>query len=137
MVYGPLTGNQPKGNMYVSYQSTSLPGFGSCGSIVIYYRFPSGRQGPDHPSPGRPYQGRNWIAYLPDHEEGRKVLGLLRKAFEQKLTFTIGRSSTTGAEDVITWNDIHQKTSMTGGPSWYVSSVHVPKHVFQEFVLLQ
>ena len=116
-VYGPLIGNQPKGSMYDSYQSTSLPGFGSSGTTVISYRFPSGIQGPDHPNPGKPYIGTSRTAYLPHNQEGRKVLKLLKKAFDQKLTFTIGRSTTTGRDDCVTWNDIHHKTSMTGGPT--------------------
>ncbi len=115
MVYGPLKGNQPKGNMYASDQTLSLPGYGSCGTIVISYRFASGTQGLGHPNPGKPYTGTGRTAYLPDNQERRKVLKLLRKAFEQKLTFTIGRSTTTGRDDCVTWNDIHHKTSMCGG----------------------
>ena len=115
-VYGPLTGNQPDGHMYDSFQSTVLSGYRSCGTIVISYRFASGIQGPDHPNPGRPYTGTSRTAYLPDSKEGRKVLKLLRKAFEQKLTFTIGRSTSTGRDDCVTWNDIHHKTSTFGGP---------------------
>lgn len=56
------------------------------------------------------------MAYLPDCPEGNKVLTLFRKAFDQRLTFTIGTSMTTGRPNVITWNDIHHKTSCTGGP---------------------
>ena len=117
-MYGPLTGNQPKGNMYDSFQSTSLPGFGSSGAIVISYRFPSGTQGPDHPNPGTPYTGTTRTAYLPNNDQGRKVLKLLRKAFEQKLLFTIGLSNTTGRDDCVIWNGIPHKTSVTGGPTW-------------------
>ena len=116
--YGPLKGNQPKGYMFDSFSSTYLPGFKSCGTIVISYRFPSGTQGPDHPDPGKPYTGTSRTAYLPDNKEGRKVLRLLRKAFEQKLTFKIGRSLTTGIDNCVTWNDIPHKTSVTGGPTW-------------------
>lgn len=60
------------------------------------------------------------MAYLPDSPEGNRVLGLLRRAFEQRLIFTIGTSMTTGLQNVITWNDIHHKTSIWGGPRWYV-----------------
>ena len=112
---GPITGNQPKGNMYESYESTSLPGFRHCGTIVISYRFSNGIQGPDHPNPGKPYTGTSLTAYLPDSEEGRKVCSRFKKAFEQKMMFTIGRS-TMGMDDCVTWNDIHHKTSKAGGP---------------------
>ena len=70
-----------------------------------------------HPRPGRTYHGTTRIAYLPDNPEGRDVLNLLKRAFESKLTFTIGTSSSTGEQDVIVWNDIHHKTSVTGGPT--------------------
>lgn len=55
-------------------------------------------------------------AFLPKTREGTEVLELLEKAFKQGLTFTIGTSRTTGKEGVITWNDIHHKTSRKGGP---------------------
>ena len=119
-VYGPLKGNQPKGTMYDSFRSTSLPGFGSCGTITVSYRFPSGTQGSDHPNPGKPYTGTSLTAYLPDNKEGRKVLNLLREAFDQKLTFKIIQSNTTGRDDCVILNDIPHKTSMTGGPAKYV-----------------
>jgi len=55
-------------------------------------------------------------AFLPKNQEGTEVLKFLRKAFEQGLTFTIGTSRTSGKEGVLTWNDIHHKTSRAGGP---------------------
>nr|XP_057941433.1 probable E3 ubiquitin-protein ligase DTX3 isoform X2 [Doryrhamphus excisus] len=70
----------------------------------------------EHPNPGVRYPGTDRVAYLPDSPEGNRVLGLLRRAFEQRLTFTIGTSMTTGLQNVITWNDIHHKTSIWGGP---------------------
>ena len=122
-VYGPLIGNQPEGSMFVSHQSTTIPGYESCGgSILITYKFEGGVQGENHPNPGKRYSGTTRHGYLPDNREGQKVLKLLRKAFDQKLTFTIGRSSTTGQNNVITWNDIHHKTSTTGGPTKYVKT---------------
>ena len=116
--YGPLIGNQPDGKMFVSHSSQKIPGYESCGgSIVIMYKFEGGVQGENHQNPGHRYSGTTRYGYLLDNREGQKVLKLLRKAFDQKLTFTIGRSSTTGANNVITWNDIHHKTSITGGPT--------------------
>ena len=100
--YGPLTGSQPEGRMVYS---TSLL------SIVITYDFPDGIQGPDHPNPGKPYEGTSVMAYLPNdiEGEGNKVLSLLMKAFDQKLTFTIGRSST-GMKNVVKFADIPHAT---------------------------
>lgn len=42
-----------------------------------------------------------------------QVLKLLQKAWDRKLTFTIGTSVTTGATDTIVWNEIHHKTEST------------------------
>ncbi|XP_067665371.1 uncharacterized protein [Haliotis asinina] len=117
MVYGVLTGNQPDGTMDVAFSGEHLPGYETCGTISITYDLPGGIQGADHPNPGQPYKGTTRRAYLPDCREGRDVLRLLRKAFDRKLTFTIGRSATTGHENVVTWNDIHHKTKMEGGPT--------------------
>jgi len=72
----------------------------------------------DHPNPGQPYNGTHRTAYLPNNAEGREVLGLLRRAFDAGLIFTIGRSVTTGADNVVVWNDIHHKTN-DRGPSVY------------------
>lgn len=41
-----------------------------------------------------------------------QVLRLLSVAWQRRLIFTIGRSNTTGREDVVTWNDIHHKTEI-------------------------
>ena len=73
----------------------------------------------EHPSPGERYEGAARTAFLPDSQEGRKVLELLKRAFDQRLVFTVGRSSTSGRNNMVTWNDIHHKTSTNGGPTWY------------------
>jgi deltex-like protein len=62
-----------------------------------------------------PYSGTTRDAYLPDNPEGRHVLSLLEKAFELRQIFTVGQSRTTGSDNVVTWNDIHHKTSYRGG----------------------
>uniref|UniRef100_F6PUL4 E3 ubiquitin-protein ligase n=1 Tax=Monodelphis domestica TaxID=13616 RepID=F6PUL4_MONDO len=115
-VYGIITGNQPDGKMTFNCSSTSLPGYSSCGTIEIFYEMPGGIQTEEHPNPGKFYSGTKRVAYLPDNEEGRQVLYLLKRAFDQKLIFTVGHSRTTGASNTITWNDIHHKTSRHGGP---------------------
>lgn len=71
----------------------------------------------NHPNPGKPYGSTSRTAYLPNNKEGQEILQLLQRAFNQKLIFTVGQSHTTGAQGVITWNDIHHKTSKTGGPT--------------------
>nr|XP_009942546.1 PREDICTED: E3 ubiquitin-protein ligase DTX3L [Opisthocomus hoazin] len=114
-VYGLVKGDQPEGTMSTRVMSTSLPGYAGCGTIEITYSMYSGIQTSNHPNPGKPYSATTRLAYLPDNKEGREVLQLLRRAFNQKLIFTVGHSRTTGVQNVITWNDIHHKTSMTGG----------------------
>ncbi|KAM4582453.1 uncharacterized protein V3H82_006466 isoform 1-T1 [Fundulus diaphanus] len=115
-IFGKVQGTQPDGTMTCNTSSISLPGFPHCGHICITYNIPSGTQKENHPNPGRHYSGTTRIAYLPDNKEGNEVLQLLKKAFDQRLIFTVGASRTTGAENTVTWNDIHHKTSMAGGP---------------------
>ncbi|KFV90722.1 E3 ubiquitin-protein ligase DTX3L, partial [Fulmarus glacialis] len=116
-VYGLMKGDQPEGTMSTITKSESLPGYSNCGTIEITYNMRSGIQTSNHPNPGKHYQATSRTAYLPDNKEGREILQLLRRAFNQKLIFTVGQSRTTGAQGVITWNDIHHKTSTTGGPT--------------------
>lgn len=120
-IYGVVIGNQPlNGSMVVTKDTTlHLPGYEKSGTIMITYSIPSGTQGPEHPNPGLPYQGTSRRAYLPDCKEGRKVQSLLKKAFDQRLIFTVGTSRTTGRTNVVTWNDIHHKTSPWGGPELF------------------
>ena len=44
-----------------------------------------------------------------------QVLAKLQLAFERKLIFTVGTSTTTGGGNQTTWHGIHHKTSPTGG----------------------
>ncbi|NXD19773.1 DTX3L ligase, partial [Spelaeornis formosus] len=115
-ICGVLTGNQPEGTMSSKTIGFSLPGFPNCNTIQIDYVMNGGIQTSSHPNPGQRYGPAFRRAYLPDNAEGREILQLLRRAFNQKLIFTVGQSRTTGEESVITWNDIHHKTSMEGGP---------------------
>ena len=94
-----------------------LPGYEEYGTIKICYRIPKGTQGKEHPNPGHYFTGTSHTAYLPDLPQGRKVLQLLRIAFDARLIFTVGTSHTSGATDTVMWSDIHHKTSMSGGPT--------------------
>ncbi|KAK2902583.1 E3 ubiquitin-protein ligase DTX3L [Channa argus] len=119
-LYGTLTGTQPKGGtMKVTKTMSSLPGYEKYGTIIIQYYIPSGIQKEVHPNPGQPYEGVSRTAYLPDSSEGRMILKLLKQAFDQRLIFTVGRSTTSGRSNTVTWNDIHHKTSTRGGPTHY------------------
>ncbi|XP_050398204.1 uncharacterized protein LOC126816067 isoform X2 [Patella vulgata] len=72
-----------------------------------------------HPNPGKPFKGTTRTAYLPDNRDGQEVLSLLKTAWDRRLIFTVGKSVTTGQNDVVTWNDIHHKTRVHGGPDSY------------------
>ncbi|KAJ1532236.1 hypothetical protein ONE63_000853 [Megalurothrips usitatus] len=111
-IYGEKRGNQPAGSMDWTILHYSLPGHPGTRTIQITYNIASGIQGHEHPNPGRPYYAVGFprVCYIPDTDKGRKVLKLLRIAFERRLVFTVGRSVTTGREDVVTWNEIHHKT---------------------------
>nr|XP_020455059.1 E3 ubiquitin-protein ligase DTX3L-like isoform X2 [Monopterus albus]XP_020455060.1 E3 ubiquitin-protein ligase DTX3L-like isoform X2 [Monopterus albus]XP_020455061.1 E3 ubiquitin-protein ligase DTX3L-like isoform X2 [Monopterus albus] len=119
-LYGILKGTQPDGGrMNVTRDTSSLPGYEEYGTIIIQYYIPSGIQKGEHRNPGQPYEGVSRTAYLPDSPEGRRILKLLKQAFDQKLIFTVGQSTTSGRNNVVTWNDIHHKTSKHGGPTCY------------------
>ena len=116
--FGLIIGNQPvNATMHVATSAyTHLPGYPKAGTITITYDVPSGTQGTEHPNPGKYYTGTRRVAYLPDTQQGRELLELLRKAFEAHLIFTVGRSVTSGYDNSVTWNDIHHKTNLSGGP---------------------
>ncbi|XP_077379544.1 E3 ubiquitin-protein ligase DTX4-like isoform X1 [Festucalex cinctus] len=111
-IYGVKTGNQPAGKMEYHIIPHSLPGHPDCKTIRIIYNIPPGIQGPEHPNPGKPFTARGFPrhCYLPDSDKGRKVLRLLLVAWDRRLIFSVGTSSTTGESDTVIWNEVHHKT---------------------------
>lgn len=111
-IYGVKTGNQPPGKMEYHVIPHSLPGHPDCKTIRIIYNIPPGIQGPEHPNPRKPFTARGFPrhCYLPDNEKGRKVLRLLLLAWDRRLIFSVGTSSTTGESDTVIWNEVHHKT---------------------------
>ncbi|XP_067250360.1 E3 ubiquitin-protein ligase DTX1 isoform X2 [Chanodichthys erythropterus] len=111
-IYGEKTGTQPPGKMEYHVIPHSLPGHSDTKTIRIVYDIPAGIQTTEHPNPGKKYSARGFPrhCYLPDNEKGRKVLKLLIMAWDRRLIFTIGTSSTTGESDTVVWNEIHHKT---------------------------
>nr|XP_023687379.1 uncharacterized protein LOC111854035 [Paramormyrops kingsleyae]XP_023687390.1 uncharacterized protein LOC111854035 [Paramormyrops kingsleyae]XP_023687396.1 uncharacterized protein LOC111854035 [Paramormyrops kingsleyae]XP_023687406.1 uncharacterized protein LOC111854035 [Paramormyrops kingsleyae]XP_023687413.1 uncharacterized protein LOC111854035 [Paramormyrops kingsleyae]XP_023687421.1 uncharacterized protein LOC111854035 [Paramormyrops kingsleyae]XP_023687428.1 uncharacterized protein LO len=118
-IFGQVVGDQPKGTMTYDVIRARLPGFSKCDTIVINYSIPDGMQTERHPNPGKRFSGTERRAYLPNNREGNEVLELLKRAFAQKLIFTVGVSRTTGLSDTVIWNDIHHKTSQWGGPTGF------------------
>ncbi|KAK0146050.1 E3 ubiquitin-protein ligase DTX3L [Merluccius polli] len=114
-ILGTFIGDQPDGQMTWQFQQGSLPGYEECGKIIIKYDIYAAIQTAKHPNPGMRHSGTQRSAYLPDNYEGREVLRLLKRAFDQKLIFTVGTSRTSGCNNQVTWNDIHHKTNIHGG----------------------
>ena len=116
LIPGRLQGNMPSGTMTIQrYPYYSCQGYEGDGSITITYRINSGTQKPYHPHPGRRHGSAYRTAYLPDNQEGRDLLCRLQFAFLHGLTFTVGKSLTSGVDDAVTWASIHHKTSRFDG----------------------
>ena len=49
----PVRGNQPPGKMSHTVINQRIPGYEGHGCLVITYHIPSGKQGPEHPNPGK------------------------------------------------------------------------------------
>ena len=112
--YGIIVGNMPFGKMKARInKNLKCDGYYDCNTIVIEYDFNNGIQN------GRKYTGTKRICYLPNNKEGREILGMLKIAFDRKLTFVVGTSITTGKKNVVVYNGIHHKTSTNGGPTNY------------------
>jgi len=54
-------------------------------------------------------------AFFPLTSEGSNVVDLLQKAFDDRQVFAMALTSDGKAEE-ITWNGIHHKTNIYGGP---------------------
>ena len=109
-IYGIIEGNMPTGTMkaYLN-DNTHCSGYQNLGTIVINYNINKGNHN------GKPFSGTSRRNYIPNTEKGRILLGLLKIAFDRKLTFTIGTSVTTGVQNTVIWNGIHHKSSLSGG----------------------
>jgi deltex len=109
-----MIGDQPSGQMVVNVTPfMHCDGYEDVGTITINYSMQGGKRG------NVTYPPTHRSAYLPDNEAGREVLALLKKAFDRKLIFTVGRSVTTGQDNRIVWNGIHHKTNTSGGSAYF------------------
>ena len=93
---------------------SSLPGYPDVGTIIITYHVPEGTQTREHPNPGRQYSSITRKAYLPDNDEGREVLQLLRRAFDARIIFTVAAMEVSRLRDAVMWSDIPHKTALRG-----------------------
>jgi deltex-like protein len=74
-VYEVLIGDMPNGTMTDKVHSFNCSGYSNCNTIEIVYNFPDGVRN------GVKYKGTIRKAYLPNNEEGKEILNLLREAF--------------------------------------------------------
>ena len=117
VVLGHVRGQMPSGKMTVTKSSMKCKGHETCrGSFVISYEIPAAVQRIYMQNPGVNHSAKFETCYLPNDDEGRKLLERLKFAFSQGLTFVVGTSMTTGATDAVTWGTIHHKTSPSNGP---------------------
>ncbi|CAF90030.1 unnamed protein product [Tetraodon nigroviridis] len=105
------------GRMTFSKLNISIQGHKNSSTIKITYYIPDGIQQEGHPSPGKPFQGGTFDAYLPDCEAARRLMPRLEKAFQLGLSFTVMEKGT-GAR--VTWSCIPHKTTLQGGKSGWV-----------------
>ena len=114
-IYGIIIGDMPPGIMSARIdKNLRCAGYYKDDTIVINYSFQGGKT-----KDGNYYSGTARTSYLPNNKEGREILGMLKIAFDRKLTFTIGTSVTTGQKNTVIWNGIHHKTSTSGGIQYY------------------
>jgi deltex-like protein len=111
-----IPGAQPSGSMTISLeQGVPCEGFPGTGTFHLSYSFPGGVQHKRMPKPGKGFGGTSREVYIPDTPEGREAVQLLKLGFQRGFLFIVGKSVTTGQDDVVIWAGIHQKTSRSGG----------------------
>ncbi|KAJ8364535.1 hypothetical protein SKAU_G00133660 [Synaphobranchus kaupii] len=101
-----------KGTMNFTELSMGLAGHIRDTTVKLTYNIPDGIQGEGHPNPGAPFQGGVFEAFLPLNKQTHKLVPLLKRAFNEGLTFTVIEGDMGGR---VTWGSIPHKTRMNGG----------------------
>lgn len=104
---------QPPGQMTWVVLHRDLPGFPHSNTIQVNFTFPNGVQTEGHPRQGQPYPSMRLSAYLPDNREGRMILALMEKAFQQQNLFTV--STDLHGQDTVCPVSVPFKTQPEGG----------------------
>ena len=107
--------------------SVVCPGFTSTTTLIqITYSVPSGIQQSYHDNPGLPFRGTSArVTYLPNNDDGRKLLKRMKFAWTRGWVFTVGTSLTSGKSNVVTWSTvIPHKTSLSGGGPFGFPDAH-------------
>jgi deltex len=123
---GRPQGKSPSGTMSIRVIKEECPGYFSK-SFEIMYDIPSGIQRIYHENPGQPYSSTQRLAYLPNNSEGRALLRRLKYAWQHGLTFSVGRSMSTGKSDSVVWASIEHRTSLHGGPFGFPDPLYIGK----------
>ncbi|XP_064177942.1 uncharacterized protein LOC135247899 [Anguilla rostrata] len=103
-----------KGTMSFGEIFMNLPGHIKDTTLKLTYNIPDGIQGEDHPNPGAPFKGGVFEAFLPLNKQTKRLAPLLKRAFNEGLTFTVTEGHKGGR---VTWGCIPHKTKMDGGKS--------------------
>ncbi|KAL7540877.1 hypothetical protein ACHAWF_006804 [Thalassiosira exigua] len=115
VLIGEPQGKSPSGQMIISVDhSIHCAGYSNVNTILIHYILPDGKQKDYHEDPGELFKGIQRLAFLPNNDDGHRLLARLKYAFLHGLTFRVGTSITTGKSSVVTWASIHHKTSPSG-----------------------
>eukprot|EP00977_Amphora_coffeiformis_P003099 scaffold578_cov167-Amphora_coffeaeformis.AAC.46 len=121
-------GVAPSGTLKIRQTSQVCPGFQPPPSCIrLEYDIPAGTQLPHHPHPGRPYPSTYRHAFLPNNNDGCKLLARMKVAWNYGHMFKIGRSLTTGLDDQVCWTTVMNKTSLQGGPFGFPDSSFIGK----------
>lgn len=100
-----------------------------CKTIVLFYKFKSGVS-----EKGIQYEGTARNAFLPHNDEGINILKMMILAFQQRLTFTVGKSLTSGKDNQIVWAGIVHKSSNKEGPFGFPDPEYY-ENIQKEFAL--
>jgi deltex-like protein len=119
-------GTSPAGTLRIQLTPKICPGFRpSCTVIELHYEIPSGIQREYHPNPTVPYQGDDRTAFLPDNEEGRKLLTRFKYAWYHGHMLSVGRSQTHCKDNMTLWSTVPQKSGLAGGPFGFPDSQYI------------
>ena len=108
-------GSMPSGSMTAQLKNIPCAGFSIPQSIMITYTFPQGTQRPYHPHPYQSYVGRVLTAYLPDNQEGHRLLHRLVEAFRLGFTFKLQSNPLLPSQATVSGFLIPHKTEVVGG----------------------
>jgi len=104
------TGSQPSGAMTITNNPTLTCEGHDPGTFEIVFSFPGGTRD------GKEYDGRVENVYVPTDETGQKILQIYANLFEKGYMYSIGFSKTKNLDNQVIF-DVHQKTSLSGGPT--------------------